>query len=362
MIHAVIMAGGSGTRFWPVSRNHNPKQMLSLFGERTMIQATVDRLSGMSAKEDILIVTNQRLVNDIRTQLPELPESSVIGEPCKRDTAPCIGLAARMIVEKDPDGIMVVMPADHVIQPDSAFQSAIEHAVEVVKNSEDQKGIVTFGIKPTFPAEIYGYVERTGDNIAEANQPATFCVENFREKPDALTAEKFVQSGNFYWNSGIFIWKAQTILDALEKYEPTMHGHIETIGKAIGTDQFASVLDKEFHAIEGTSIDYAVMENYTPIFVVEAPYEWDDVGNWPAIARLRGSDDSGNTIAGKNLNIDSKNCIVYGSDDHLVVTVGLEDCIVVHTPDATFVAHKDSENKIKEVVQELANRDWEEYL
>ena len=262
MIHAVIMAGGSGTRFWPVSRNSKPKQMLKLFGERTMIQATVDRLAGLVDYDDVLIVTNQRLVNGIREQLPELPETSVIGEPCKRDTAPCIGLAARLIVENDPDGMMIVMPADHVIEPDSTFQNAIRHAVETVEKSNDGKGIVTFGIKPNFPAEIYGYIERKGENLASGDVPATFNVARFREKPDLETAKDFLASGNFYWNSGIFVWKAQTILDALSEFQPQMFAHIAKIGESIGKNDFERVLETEFHAIEGTSIENAVMEKY----------------------------------------------------------------------------------------------------
>lgn len=360
MLHAIIMAGGSGTRFWPTSRNASPKQLLDLAGGRTMIQATVDRLGELASPERTLVVTNRRLIDPISQQLPDLPAESLIGEPCKRDTAPCIGLAAALVSRNDPEAVMVVMPADHVIQPTEQFQGAIQHAVEMV--DQEPTRIVTFGISPSYPAESFGYIER-GEDVEVANDaPATYQVIRFREKPSAATAKEYLSAGNFYWNSGIFVWKAATIIEALGKYEPEMMAHLNTIANAAGTADFEEVLDREFSAIKGKSIDYAVMEHYEHVVVVEAPFQWDDVGSWQSLARLRDADENGNTIVGKHLGISTTNSIVRGGKDHLIVTIGLEDCIVVHTPDATLVARKDQEEAVREVVKQLEQRGWQDYL
>ena len=359
MLYATIMAGGAGTRFWPASRKKSPKQLLNLAGERSMIQATVDRLEGLCPPENLLIVTNEILVEPIAEQLPALPAASVIGEPAKRDTAPAVGLAAAWVATKNPNATMVVMPADHVISPDDVFQKSLKHAADLVE--QDPTRIVTFGIKPSYPAEVFGYIERQGDSIAGAEFPS-FEVARFREKPDAKTAADFLAKGTFYWNAGIFVWKAKTILDALEKHQPQMFAHIQKIADTIDTPAFQSTLETEFTAIKGTSIDYAVMENYDNVLVVEAPFSWDDLGNWTAVPRLKGADDNGNTVTGKSISIDSTNTLVHGDDDHLIVTVGLEDMIVVRTPDATLIASRKDEAKIKQVVAELESRDWKEYL
>lgn len=323
-----------------------------------MLQATVDRLADLGGAEQVMIVTNQVLVEGIRAQLPDVPATSIVGEPAKRDTAPCVGLAAALVAAKDPEGVMVVMPADHVIEPAEKFTSAIRHAVSLVE--EDEERIVTFGIQPSYPAEVFGYIER-GDDPLDCVLP-TYEVARFREKPDAKTAKEFLDSGKFYWNSGIFVWKAKTILAALQKFEPEMYARIANIGAAVGKENFEQVLNDEFVAIKGTSIDYAVMERYEKVLVVEAPYDWDDLGNWTALPRLRGVDGDGNTIDAKHLGIKTQGTVVRSDDEHLIVTVGLEDCIVVRTPDATLIAHKDHEASIKEVVKKLEQSGWHEYL
>ena len=359
MLYAMIMAGGAGTRFWPASRKQTPKHLLKLAGDRSMIQSTVDRLAGLCPAENLMIVTNQILVDPIAAQLPEIPKSSIIGEPAKRDTAPCIGLAAAWVAAQDPDATMVVMPADHVISPDDVFQQSLQHAAQMVE--ADPTRIVTFGIKPTYAAEVFGYIQRQGDSMT-GGECSTYQVARFLEKPDTKTATDFLKQGTFYWNAGIFVWKAKTILDALEKYQPEMFAHIQKIADTIGTADFQSTLETEFKAIEGTSIDYAVMENYDNVLVVEAPFSWDDLGNWTAVPRLKGVDEHGNTTTGKSISIDSVRTLVHGDDDHLIVTVGLEDMIVVRTPDATLIATKKDEAKIKQVVAELQQRDWKDYL
>jgi mannose-1-phosphate guanylyltransferase len=359
MLYAMIMAGGAGTRFWPASRKQTPKQLLKLAGDRSMIQSTVDRLSGLCPPENLLIVTNQILVDPISDQLPNIPKASIIGEPAKRDTAPCIGLAAAWVAAQDPDATMVVMPADHVISPAKVFQASLNQAVELV--DADPTRIVTFGIKPTYPAEVFGYIESSGNAIQGASFPS-FEVARFREKPDAKTAAEFLAAGTFYWNAGIFVWKARTILNALQKHQPEMFAHLQKIAATIGTDNFDATLQTEFTAIKGTSIDYAVMENYDNVLVVEAPFSWDDLGNWTAVPRQKGVDANGNTLIGRTLTVDTQGTLVYGDDDHLIVTVGLDDCIVVRTENATLIATKKDEAKIKQVVAELEKRDWKELL
>ena len=359
MLHAVIMAGGAGTRFWPASRKATPKQLLQLVGERTMIQATLDRVEALISPERVLVVTNDSLVDPIRSQLPALPPRAVIGEPCKRDTAPCVGLAAAIMARDDSDATMLVMPADHVIQATGQFHEAVTHAASIV--DANPKRIVTFGIKPTYPAASFGYIERAATPDGDAGS-GTYPVKMFREKPTLETAKQYLDSGGFYWNAGIFVWKASTILAALAEHEPQMHGHIMAIAEAYGGPTFGKTLETEFAKIEGKSIDYAVMEKYDDVAVIEAPFDWDDVGGWGSLARQHGTDAAGNTVIGRHLSVDSRDCIVRTSTDHLVVTLGMEDCIVVHTPDATLVARKQDEESIRRIVARLQEEGWDEYL
>jgi len=380
MLHAVIMAGGSGTRFWPESRARLPKQLLALHEGQTMIQTTVQRLAGLVPPERLLIVTGAALVPEMRKQLPELPPDSFVGEPCRRDTAPCLGLAAILLSRTDPDAVLAVMPADHVITPAANFQQAIQEAASFVER--EPGAIVTFGIKPSYAAESFGYLhrgeaipapaqtnhekagpEKTGPEKAGPAQPAgLYRVKQFKEKPSAKVAAQYLSSGEYYWNSGIFVWKARLILDALAAHEPEMFARLETIAKAVGTESFENVLSEEFSALRSISVDYAVMERHRAMYVLEAPFEWDDVGSWQAVSRLRGADGDGNTVDARHLGVRTRGCIIRGPRDHLIATLGLRDCIVVHTPDATLVADKRDEEAIRELVKLLQARGWEEYL
>ncbi len=360
MLHAIIMAGGTGTRFWPASRNATPKQMLPLVGKSSMLRQTVGRLEGLVPHDQTLIVTNERLVDPIQEEIPSLPATCLVGEPCKRDTAPCIGLAALLVSRNDPDATMAVMPADHVIRSTDRFQKAIKQAAEMVDRKPQQ--IVTFGIRPNYAAEIFGYIQRGAKIDFTGAVAPTYTVKSFEEKPDAATATQYLASGDYYWNSGIFIWKAKTILDALAERQPKMLDHLQKINDAWGTDEQAAVLEREFTAIEGISIDYAVMENAQDVAVIEAPFDWDDLGSWRSLSRLLGTNKDENTIVGKHLGVATSNSVIRSDDDHLVVTVGMKDCIVVHTPDATLVANKHDEESIREVVKELEARGWTEHL
>lgn len=358
MLHAVIMAGGSGTRFWPASRKLLPKQLLALAGDRTMIQSTVDRLGDLIPPERRLVVTNKILIDAVRQQLPELPPNNVVGEPCKRDTAPCVGLAAALVRRIDPDGTMVVMPSDHVIASPEKFQAAIVAGQKLI--DQDPTRIITFGIKPSYPAESFGYIQR-GESIP-TNDASAFHVEKFREKPDRATAQAYVDAGTFYWNSGIFLWRAATILDALAANVPGMSDRLAVIADAIGTDSFEQTLEREFTAIEGTSIDYAVMENYENVVVIEAPFPWDDVGSWQALSRLHQPDANDNTVVGSHIGIDTKGSIVHAQPGHTIVTIDVEDLIVVQTADATLVAPKHAEERVREAVKALEERELTDKL
>jgi mannose-1-phosphate guanylyltransferase len=364
MLHALIMAGGSGTRFWPESRAALPKQLLRLADNRTLIRSTFDRLADVVKPAQTLILTNQRLVERIASELPELPADRILGEPCKRDTAPCIGLAALLVMSDDPEATMVVLPADHVITPSDAFAGAIQYATRLVE--ELPARLVTFGIAPTYPAEVFGYIERGAklDTAVarEAIAPPTYHVARFREKPQADVAREYLATGRFYWNAGIFVWKAKTIVAALDQHQPAMMGPLRTIAAAYGQPNFGDVFAAEFAKIRGISIDFAVMEQAQEVAVVQAPFAWDDVGSWRALARVHGQDADGNTIRGKHLGWNTRGAIIRSSDDHLVVTMGVEDLIIVHTPDVTLVADKRDEESIRRMVEELSARGWSEFL
>lgn len=358
VLHAVIMAGGSGTRFWPASRTKSPKQMLNLVGNTTMIRATQDRLTGLISAEQTLVMTNCHLVDQVREQLPAVPPEQIVGEPYKRDTAACIALAASMIHHVDPEGIMLVLPADHIISSDAQFQDCMSSGVKLIESAPGR--IVTFGIRPSYAAESFGYVQRA--ESLDSGVSGAYRVDSFREKPNRETAETYLSAGTYYWNSGIFMWRADTILAALRKFEPEMMKHIDSISKTMGSPAFDATLDKEFAKIDGRSIDYAVMEHYDDVAVIEATFNWDDVGSWQSIGRLTEPDEQGNCVRGKYLPIQSQRMIVYGDEEHLLVTIGMQDTIVVHTHNATLVAPKEEEERVREVVKQLKAREWDEYL
>jgi mannose-1-phosphate guanylyltransferase len=365
MLHIVIMAGGAGTRFWPESRAARPKQLLALAGERTMLEMTMDRLGKVADKQNVWILTAAAIDEAVRKQAPQLPADHVIGEPCKRDTAPCIGLAALLISRSDPEAVMAVMPADQVIQPDDKFQQCVKAAAALVEQKHER--IVTFGIKPTFAATTFGYIERKApladtQKVPDAKGLNVFTVARFKEKPKAEVAKEYYESGQFYWNSGIFIWKAKTIVAALAQRQPEMLAHLKTIVEAWGKPNRAEVFAKEFAATKGISIDYAVMEQAAEVAVIEANFTWDDVGTWQAAARQTGADAEGNSITGRHLTVDTKGSIIRSDDNHLVATVGVSDLIVVHTPDATLVANRNDEEAIRKIVKMLEERGWKGYL
>jgi mannose-1-phosphate guanylyltransferase len=360
MLHAIVMAGGSGTRFWPASRAGLPKQLLPLAGDRTLLQDTVDRLDGLVPPDRTLIVTSARLLDAAARQAPQLPATALVGEPCKRDTAPCIGLAALLVSRRDPDATMAVMPSDHVIKPAAEFRRAIEQAAVMVEKAPGR--LVTFGVRPTYPAESFGYIQQGERLPTAAGEAPAFTVATFKEKPPASVAADYVAAGTFLWNAGIFVWKAATIIAALDARQPETMARLRRIAAAWDSPERDRVFAEEFAAIKGISVDYAVLEQATDVVVIEAPFSWDDLGGWSAAARQRGTDDAGNSSAGRHLAIETSGSIVHTDDRHLVVTLGVKDILVVHTPDATLVADRAHEEGVRKVVAELEKRGWTDYL
>jgi mannose-1-phosphate guanylyltransferase len=350
VLHTVVMAGGSGTRFWPKSRRNQPKQLLRLFGEATMLQQTVARTAPLVPPERTLIITGADQAEAVGAQLPDLPASNVIAEPCPRDTAPCVGLAALLVAKKDPQGTMIVMPADHVIQPNEAFHRTVSAAIRLI--DEDPSALVTFGIKPTRPETGYGYIER-GESLGEIEGIAVHRVRQFREKPNRTTAEEFLAAGRFAWNSGIFVWRARTILDAIKEHRPALFSGLSRIAEALGTPAEAETIAREFPKLERVPIDRAVMERAANVLVLEVVYDWSDVGDWRALATLIPKDPHGNTTQGNVALHATRNSIVVSDDGGLIATLGVEDLVIIQAGGATLVAHRDQLDHLKSLVEGL---------
>jgi mannose-1-phosphate guanylyltransferase len=358
MLHAIIMAGGSGTRFWPKSRRNRPKQLLRLFGDGTMLQQTVERIAPLVPAERILIITGEDQAEGVRKQLPELPAANVVAEPCPRDTAACVGLAGKLVARSDPEGTMIVMPADHVIEPGAVFRKTVRAAVAVI--DADPSVFVTFGIKPTRPETGYGYIER-GQLLEAIDGIALNRVEQFREKPNRATAEQFLAEGRFAWNSGIFVWRARAILDALAEHRPTLAAALDRVGAALGTAAEAETIAREYPLMERVPIDKAVMEQARNVRVLEVVYDWNDVGDWRALAALVPPDARGNTIQGDVLACETQGSIIV-ADDGLIATLGVDDLVIVQSGGATLVARKSQLDQLKSVVEGLDRSGHGAYL
>jgi len=387
MLHAVILAGGSGTRLWPASRTLRPKQFLKVQGDRTMLQATVDRLGDLVSLDRILIATTKALAGAVQDQLSQLPRGAILAEPCPRNTAPCIGLAAIHILRRDPEGTMAILPADQVIAPEEVFRDALGAAAAMLE--EDPRRLVTFGVKPHYPSTGFGYIERgeaiagvagggwrvaggESTNLSNPESPIprppspipAYRVARFHEKPQLAVAEQYLAAGSYYWNSGMFVWKARTILDALARHQPAIASGLQRIAEAADRADFAEVLEAAFAAMPKISIDYAVMEHAEEAIVLEATFDWDDVGGWPAWARYRPADEHDNRIdAPRHAEINAGGNIVCGPETgQAIVLAGVKDLAVIVTPDAILVADKRDEASIAAVTGELRRRGWEEFL
>jgi mannose-1-phosphate guanylyltransferase len=349
MLYAVIMAGGVGTRFWPASRAARPKQLLSFGTGRSMVEETLDRVADLVPPERILVMTNagtKRVMHDL---LPEVPEANVFGEPTNRDTSACIGLAASVVLKRDSEAVMAVLPADHLIRPKELFCSSLTAAADFLKTHPGT--LVTFGIEPKAPATGYGYVKR-GEELARGGGITFFNVEKFHEKPDAAKAGALLAEGGFYWNSGVFVWRADTILERIGQHLPALHNRLGLLAEKIDDDGFGPLFEKIYPTLEKVSIDFGVLEKTQDRTVAAVNYYWDDVGSWSALDRLIETDDAGNRVQGTFRGENAKNLIVSARGG-MVAAIGVEGLIIVHTPDATLVCRKEDAESVKKLVDGL---------
>lgn len=356
-ITCVLMAGGKGERFWPKSRTNLPKQFLNISGNKSMIQQSITRLEKLVDISQIFVVTNGLYAELIKAQIPHLPHENIIIEPVGRNTAPCIGLASIIIEERFPDSTMIVLPSDHIIENEEGFIKILQAGVEV---AQDRKSLVTLGIKPVYPETGYGYIEST-DQKQVVNALDVYRVNKFVEKPDQSTAEAYLRAGNYYWNSGIFVWKTEVIRRYIQRLMPEMHDILETMRAAFGSVNRDEIISKEFTKMPDQSIDYGIMEKVDNIYVIPCIFGWDDVGSWTALERINELDENGNVIKGNILNLDTKRCIIE-SNGKLIATLGIEDLIIVDTEDVTLICSKDKAQEVKLLLKELRMQKLEQYL
>lgn len=352
---ALIMAGGRGERFWPMSRAHLPKQFLSLTQDgKTMIQQTVERILPLVEMEDIFVVTNVNYRELVKEQLPGLPHENILCEPMGKNTAPCIGLGAVHVAKKYQDAMMIVLPSDHIISYHKIFLQTLEDACDVAQEGEN---LVTLGMTPTYPETGYGYI-KFNSNV---QYKRAYEVDCFVEKPDVNTAKRYIESEEYLWNSGMFIWKASSILHNIERLMPETFEILTTIQSAIGTEREQTVVEEEYATFSSQSIDYGVMEKAKHIYILSGSFGWDDAGSWLAVSRVNKSNEFGNVVFGNVVSVNTKNSIIQGQE-RLIATVGVHDLVVVDTQDAVLICHKDHTEEIKTVLQNLKICNRTEYI
>lgn len=340
------MAGGSGTRFWPFSTPEKPKQFLDLTGEGSMLQLTLERLTGLVSPDNIWIITGEKYRQLVQDQCPQLSDRQIVGEPMARDTSGAIALGAGLIHAKDPDAIMAVLPADHVIRDREGFQKSLSQAVELA----EQDRFVTIGIPPTYPAEVYGYLQR-GDSLNKGWE-----LKSFVEKPSKEKAETYLSSGDYYWNAGMFVWKSTAILNALHQHLPEHAAMAEQLGACAGEPDWQEKAETLFQPLPKVSIDYGLMEKLNDIAMVEATFDWNDVGGWLALEDLLGQDNAQNTLQGCNVVRDVHNNIIITQHDHRPsLVVGISDCIVVNAEAGTLVCHRNDIERIKDLIEVITH-------
>ena len=362
MRYGVIMAGGAGTRLWPMSREARPKQLLEVVGGRSLLQLAFDRLHAVLPGGSIFVCTAEAHRDAVLANLPELPPDNLIGEPCGRDTANAVGLPAAVLHERDPEAVLAVLSADQVIEPVEVFADRLATAFGLAE--EHKASLVTLGIVPTAPHTGYGYIER-GEELGDG----AYRVSAFREKPDAATAQSYLDSGRYYWNSGMFVWRADTVLGELATYLPESHAGLTRIAAEWSGPRRAAVLAETYPTLPRISIDYAVMEpaaqghGAAEVLVVELDVDWLDIGSWPALASTIPADADGNVLQAATALVDSAGNIVVSDDpEHLVAAVGLRDMIVVHTADATMICPKRDAERVKQLVAAARQRFADRYV
>lgn len=360
-----IMAGGGGVRFWPESRRARPKQFLSLGGEKSLLRLTAERSLPLFGWELVSVITGADYAEPTRVQLPEMPVENLLLEPSARNTAACLGLAAAIWAKRDPETVMAVVPADHLISPDLKFQGCLKAAFHQVEKSPET--VCLLGVAPTRPATGFGYieVESTSRDTEEPHAPQR--VLCFREKPDVTTATEYAMSGRHYWNAGIFIWKARRFLELLGQYAPQIAAVVQRMAEHESQDGWSEEDRKAFAQLPSISVDHAVLEPYSRelnarLMVIPADFAWSDVGSWQTWPELWGRDEHGNTLRGSHLALETSDCIVQTSEEHLVATFGVEGLLIVHTPTATLVARRDDEAGVRRLVAEMDRLGFEEWL
>ncbi len=362
MDYAVIMAGGTGKRLWPLSRKDRPKQVLKLLDDQTLLRCCFERLLLVFDERNILVLTNAGYADIVRENLPELPYNNVIAEPAVRDTAGAIGLAAAILERYNPQATMTIVTADQVIEPAETLQQAITDARTFVKANPEH--LVTFGIKPTFPSTQLGYLDCTGPAPCEGCSNELYKVHAFREKPDVETARKYLETGRFFWNSGMFIWKAGTILRLFERFLPDAIEPLYKIREAWDTPDQGAKLQEWFVKLPKISIDYAIMEKAEKVSAIQLDCRWLDLGSFAALADIVTSDEKGNVVvAAESLLLDCKDNIVVTEDKgHMIALIGLENMVVAHSPDATLVCRVDDTGRLKELLDHISDRGGERFL
>jgi len=346
-MHSVIMAGGSGTRFWPMSRKDKPKQLLKIIGDQTMLQMTVDRLSKCKNTNEIYISTRKDLSAVIKKEITNVKPKNIIAEPSGKNTAPCIGLSAMHISKVDGEAVMGIFPADHLIVGHRSFEKALNHAS---KTAIKKDALVTIGIQPTFPSTAYGYIQYDPDS--RVNKLDAFPVRTFAEKPHINTAKRFLESEDFLWNSGIFIWKVNVFMDELGRHMPELSSQLWKISKRIKSGKSYTDIWSE---IVPESIDYGLLEKAKNIYVVKSSFRWNDLGSWNAVYDELPKRKDGNLIRGSGIVIDGKNNFIQ-NEDRFTAVIGLDNVVVISTDNATLVVNKDNVEDVRKAVDYLKNK------
>ena len=355
-MYHVILAGGSGSRFWPKSRKDIPKQLLKILGDDTMIRLTFNRLMKISPIDHILVVASKELAKQIHKEIPEIPKKNYIIEPSGKNTAPAIGLAALHIFKRDSNAIMGVYPADHIIMGDTKFKTVIHQARKMV---EKKASLITIGIKPTFPATGYGYIQYDLRKNTELKD--VYKVKTFAEKPEKETAEQFINSGEFLWNGGMFVWKAEIILLEMKTFLPALHQCLDSIYDALPTSEYGTVLDREWVLIQPESIDYGILEKANNVYVIEADFKWNDLGSWQSLFSVITKNKEQNYYEGDVISLRSNNNLII-SPNRLTAVVGVKDMTIINLDDATLIVPHEQSEAVKDVVSMLKSLNRKEYL